>query len=500
MAQSRQQPILQERGQGSPEDGYLHSTEETEIEETTRCAAHTPWIGRTAMLTVGCALLAASWHFHAQRGLPTGTPEHTVQLSDASQSSQECEDMFEWIIQAQIPVKFADYDFSTQSAKDLPFQSAAEAASLLKDPETNAIWIGMCAPDEKSVVWFYPHTKGDRDGAFLLAGGECRRMDALMDQADCVAIYRVPQVQEIAHALEKYHGAGSILHAVLGGHGSDSAQDAGLLALFTSDEGAHTGLSASAAEFTSMLGELRVRLAPQATVFLDSCFAGINGVAKTVSSSIPEHWVFGGVVSLTSLIKTTPAPFDGGPDGPVRVVSEYADATVLNIPAVNEGKKDPAEIALAGYEIGDDVDEAGNPKMLLTQTFSGERLIGWYGGNNQGSVIQWLRPSNNSQVIRTGLKVSVKEELSAFRLAIAGGGLTVFPDTMLPGMTGTVTSMMNGGNVVTSGNAVITFDLPGDWVKTEGSGASTGPVVVMSTDFWRLDVVEDSSVVSPSQR
>ena len=39
------------------------------------------------------------------------------------------------------------------------------------------------------------------------------------------------------------------------------------------------------------------------TVFLDSCFAGINGIAEMFSTKMPEHWVMGGVVSLESYIK-----------------------------------------------------------------------------------------------------------------------------------------------------------------------------------------------------
>ena len=102
MAQARQQLLLQETGRGSPEEGDVQALEETENEETTRRATLMPWIGRIAMFTVGCALLAALWLFDTQRGLPAGTTEQTVQLSDASISSEACEDMLDWLITLQL--------------------------------------------------------------------------------------------------------------------------------------------------------------------------------------------------------------------------------------------------------------------------------------------------------------------------------------------------------------------------------------------------------------
>lgn len=502
MAQT-DQLILQQRGQGSPEEGDIQVSEEMPNEGTPCRSAWTPWVSRTAMFTAGCALLMALWHFNAHRGLPAAMPERAVQLSDASISSEACEDMIEEIMKAKAPIAFIHGDTETMLKTKLPWKTAKEAAALMKDPKTTAIRFGTCAPTDKSLVWFYPDAEGDRDGAFLLADGECRRMRALMTDVDCVAVYRTPHVSWMTAALQQFHGTGSITHVVMGGHGSDNTKDAGYLILWEDGAGGGSVLSAGDAEFTSMLSELRMRLAPLATIFMDSCFAGINGVAKTVSQTIPEHWVFGGVVSLTSNIKLTPAPFDGGPDGPIRVVSEYSDdATVLNFAKVKAGAKELAEIALMGHLLNGD-DETGKMKVEPTQLYSGERLLGFYGGKNQGTVIQWLRPSNNSQVIRTGLRVMAREPFVPFRLEIDSSSghnnLAAFGDKILAGMSGEVVFMMNGGRVVTSGNAVIDFDLPKDFEKTQNCGASTGPLLVLSTDFWKLDVVEEVDAVSPTQ-
>merc|ERR1712050_248578 len=139
--------------------------------------------------------------------------------------------------------------------------------------------------------------------------------------------------------------------------------------------------------------------------------------------------------------------------------------------------------------------------------YTGERLLGFYGGKNQGTVIQWLRPSHNKKVIRAGLRVKAREDLTTFRQEISRDpgsgeveGLVNFLDPIAAGMTGTVVFMMNGGRVVTSGNAVVVFDLPSYMEGTLNAGASSGPVVVLSSDFGKLDVVEDSSVPQSGTR
>ena len=130
------------------------------------------------------------------------------------------------------------------------------------------------------MVWLYPDPSGDTQSAFLVADGECKRIEtqaldrkskALSNemfyfhffflnisnlsfffsnttllsssfyrlfqpiflwfccsfQAACVAVYRIAEPSEGTEVLNHFHHPGTISHAVMGGHGSDSAMSLG---------------------------------------------------------------------------------------------------------------------------------------------------------------------------------------------------------------------------------------------------------------------------------
>merc|ERR1712039_874535 len=54
---------------------------------------------------------------------------------------------------------------------------------------------------------------------------------------------------------------------------------------------------------------------------VDSCYSGMNGVARFVSSKIPRAWVMGGVVSLSPCMNMLTENLKK--DGPPRVVTDY---------------------------------------------------------------------------------------------------------------------------------------------------------------------------------
>jgi hypothetical protein len=414
-------------------------------------------------------------------------------------------------------VKMFHYNFTSTVVTQLSFANGQEAANLLNDPDTNVVRIGECSPEAKSVVWLYPDTTGDHgvtgdkglNGAFLIGSGECERMENAIqyarEEVTCLAIYRLPTVPAMKAVLERFHGIGTIAHAVIGGHGSDSRVDQGELWLSNIDnddifQSDMMGIIANGPESTLMLTTLQVRLTPLATIMIDSCYAGVNGVAKTVSTAIPEHWVFGGVVSLTSAIQLHPTPFTGGLNGPARVVSEWAPATVLSWPKVLNGCGYP-NCGGSGLSIFKD---AGSNSLnsSLAQNYMGERLVGWLGGTNHGSVTQWMYPSMNNRTITTGAKVQIMETLTAYRMEMGQTGqttsLNIFPSPLpilvfsgiSSGLNGTVITMMNVGEVVTSGNAIIQFELPPPDVfpTSDDCGSTSGPVIVMIEDFHKLMV------------
>ena len=98
-------------------------------------------------------------------------------------------------------------------------------------------------------------------------------------------------------ALNHFHGPNSVTHAVVGGHGSDSTMHDGVLVMshMIYLTGAHS------MDSMALVDTLHTKLTMHATVFLDSCFAGINGIAEMFSQKMPEHWVMGGVAQHLSM-------------------------------------------------------------------------------------------------------------------------------------------------------------------------------------------------------
>eukprot|EP00438_Fugacium_kawagutii_P001033 Skav205841 [mRNA] locus=scaffold160:446007:453027:+ [translate_table: standard] len=200
-------------------------------------------------------------------------------------------------------VALGQFDYKTQKLTMKDVNSAEEAAEALKDPTTNFVHIGKCGFENHAVVWLYPDRTGDPSSAFLMANGECHRLATQFldadDRADCVAVYRVKSPKWGTEALNHFHGPNTVTHAVVGGHGSDSTKQDGVLVMSKM----FWLRGKRSADSMAMVDTLHSKLMPRATVFIDSCFAGINGIAQMFSQKMPEHWVMGGVVSLASHIK-----------------------------------------------------------------------------------------------------------------------------------------------------------------------------------------------------
>ena len=188
---------------------------------------------------------------------------------------------------------FGEFDYETQQLKMKDIKTAKQAAEALQDPNTNFVHVGNCGYDKRAVVWLYPDHTGDPSSAFLMANGECKRLTVqfldIDDRADCVAVYRVKSPAWGEQALNHFHGPNTVTHCVVGGHGSDSTMEDGVLVMSSMIylSGKHS------VDSMALVDTLHTKLTPHATVFLDSCFAGINGVAKMFSEKMPEHWVAG---------------------------------------------------------------------------------------------------------------------------------------------------------------------------------------------------------------
>ena len=204
-------------------------------------------------------------------------------------------------------------------------------------------------------------------------------------------------------ALNHFHGPNSVTHAVVGGHGSDSTMHDGVLVMshMIYLTGAHS------MDSMALVDTLHTKLTMHATVFLDSCFAGINGIAEMFSQKMPEHWVMGGVVSLESYIKVHPTPFDGSAEsGPTQVTSEIAEDKVIdpNVP-MDSSYGYPTPSFVEGLIIQTD----SKSKMCFKTGVTTRRHLGWFsmaGRKKYGQCHQpWLYPSNNG-----------KESFQAYRM------------------------------------------------------------------------------------
>jgi len=229
----------------------------------------------------------------------------------------------------------------------------------------------------------------------------------------------------------------------------------------------------------ALLTTLKAKLAAKdSTIFVDSCFGGINGVAKQVSTSIPDAWVFGGVVSLTSSITVAPNEADEK-GGPPRIVNEASFDEVLS----------PTDKSKALGHVFD------------------ERLLAFKAGENKGSVMQWTDLSKNKKIFRVGSKVTTTEEIPAYRFVgksvvkksleeLQENGINNgFEATLPKGLQGTILFIDDVGETPATGNLFINLDLleawhkdKEEWTETGGAGKMLGPYYVSVFDRGTLEI------------
>ena len=461
------------------------------------------WVQRVGpCMVLPLASMMLVYHLTGQPLEPTtadrmGSAGGTVELSGSTwwDPNTQCTAMFQHVMDHDLgAIAMGEFDFQTQNLKMKDVPTAKDAAEALKDPYTNFVHVGKCGFQNRAVVWLYPDHTGDSSNAFLMANGECNRLatqflDQHDESAECVAVYRVKSPEWGSAALNHFHGANTITHAVVGGHGSDSTMHDGVLVMSRMIylSGVHS------IDSMALVDTLHTKLTMHGTVFLDSCFAGINGIAEMFSTKMPEHWVMGGVVSLESYIKVHATPFDGSPEsGPTQVTSEIAEDKVIDPSTdMDSSYGYPEPSFVQGMIL-----QAESSKMVQGTSYykTGERMVAWYGGKNMGSVTQWLYPSNNGKVLKIGSKVRVLQSFEAFRMETSRAkALAVFPQKLPENLEGTVVFLHSIGNAPTSGNALITFDLPKAFQETDttgGAGQTLGALLVITTDFQHLEVTE----------
>jgi len=455
---------------------------------------------KVGMAVVPLALLATAYHFSKPT---TNVPalasamKDTVGLSKSASTwwdpIEQCTKTFQQVLDNDLgKLAFGEFNFETQELKMKDIKTAQDAAEALQDPYTNFVHVGKCGFENRAVVWLYPDHTGDPSSAFLMANGECNRLTTQFldndDKADCVAVYRVKSPKWGEAALNHFHGPNTVTHAVVGGHGSDSTMHDGVLVM--SSMIYLTG--ANSIDSMALVDTLHTKLTMHATVFLDSCFAGINGIAEMFSQKMPEHWVMGGVVSLESYIKVHATPFDGSAEsGPTQVTSEIAQDKVIDPDsAMDTSYGYPSPSFVEGMIINTD----SKSKMTDSKSYykTGERMVAWLGGKNMGAVTQWLYPSSNGKVLKIGASVKTVKSFEAYRMETSGTkALAIFPQKLPVGLEGKVVFLHSIGNAPTSGNALIAFDLPKAFQETDttgGAGQTLGALLCLTTDFQHLEI------------
>uniref|UniRef100_A0A7S2MZP2 Uncharacterized protein n=1 Tax=Zooxanthella nutricula TaxID=1333877 RepID=A0A7S2MZP2_9DINO len=363
-----------------------------------------------------------------------------------------CKDMFHTLRDVMGgDIKLESVDYETGEAVALSWRNISEAAELVANSTlTSRASFGRCTPDASTVVWFYPDWSGDNSATFpdvtQFQDAVCNRMSFFVDSyigVECIAFYRVPTVKAMGLLLRKYHAPGSVLHAVVCGHGDNRHDDQGRLALsaYVNDDGSlyenaiHANGSRVNSTTSSMLAALGERLTATGTVTLQSCHGGTNGVAKMFSEGVGDHWVFGGVVSLNRAgLVMLDTEFSGGADGPVRVGTDTYSASLY--------------LAMAKQE--------GQAAFYATK----ESILAWYKGQNMGLVTQWKYPSRNGKVVRRGCNVEAAKWLVAKKEADAA--LLELPVPIPPKASGVVRETLSAGvaDDPKSGDAVVEW-LPG---------------------------------------
>jgi len=246
--------------------------------------------------------------------------------ADVELKMQNCQGMFDQIIRDGWEINFYSMNYDAEAASSMAYSGSAQALATFMDPKTDNIqitWPGQnkCSKERSQVVWFYPRV--DHNGAFNLNDYVCQRLSIFVNDRSttCLNLYRVASVSDIDHILDKWTPSKSVVHAVLGGHGSDDTHGVLLFGHTYSNE--RQGEVQENAETNAMLMRLKDDLTLYGTVFMDSCYAARNGLAKFVSERIPFSWVFGGVLSLDNAIQMRETSFPGGShDGPPRVLTD----------------------------------------------------------------------------------------------------------------------------------------------------------------------------------
>lgn len=413
----------------------------------------------------------------------TGHISGTKFLALFQQDNSVCREVFQQEIDKGNSIRFAKIEF--QNYQDISqglkvhkreFANAAEAADILLDSTTNFMEVGKCTPESKTMLWFYPSEEGDHNGAFNLYEYECQRTSDLQNQQECVRLYRVENSYQAIQALNR-QAPGSVVDLVLGGHGSDTTKG-GSLILGYADEAVHWN------DAEELFTAMAPKLAPQATVTLDSCHGAINKMAETASRILPSHWVFAGVVMTTGEVTVEQVPFDGGLEGPTHLPSNPGKFTAVNakasLDALRKGyseyqvgyeelpatKASGVELRVASADLVQwDAKTLDNYPVSSTKQYFGERLAAFYGGKNRGIVTQWMYPSKNGKVIQKGQKVKVAQPFGAWRSEMAEdqdgkAAAVIFTNVLPKGLTGTVLNVGATDGTPSAGNAMILFDLP----------------------------------------
>jgi|ERR1719204_2820574 len=177
-----------------------------------------------------------------------------------------------------------------------------------------------------------------------------------------------------------------------------------------------------------MLATLDERLTDNGTVTVLSCHGGSNGVAKMISEGVGDHWVFGGVVSLTPWgMVMMHTEFSGGADGPARVGTDTFSA-----------------------------------KWTVHGTEGKECMIGFYKGQSMGLVTQWMYPSRNGKVVRRGCHVEAARGFVSAKHA--SKPLPHLPVPIYPKAQGVVHEMLTAAvaDGPLSGEAVVEWSPKGE--------------------------------------
>ena len=98
-------------------------------------------------------------------------------------------------------------------------------------------------------------------------------------------------------------------------------------------------------------------------------------------------------------------------------------------------------------------------------------------------------------MVKTGAKVRLVYDSEGHRIEVdieegVDGDFVDIPDPLPAGLNGTVVYMMNGGNLPTSGMAIVNWDLPSDLTKTGGAGSTMGPMIMNTAEFHKMEVLD----------